>query len=104
MSDRADPANARQAMFSPPLPPNLAIGSYQFSAPQLWLQAAAPVGGGLYALLAADPLGSPDYRLISVGEAENPRATILRLRMGALQQLLRDYRSRIYVAWLSLAA
>jgi hypothetical protein len=54
----------------------------------------------LYALLAPAFLGTADCRLISVGETENLRATFARLRMGPLQQLLRDHGPRVSVAWL----
>jgi hypothetical protein len=56
----------------------------------------------LYALLASAPLGTAGYRLISVGETGNLRVTFARLRMGPLQQLLRDHGPRVSVAWLPM--
>ena len=89
-------------MFTPPLSPGIAIGPYGFSAPQPWHQAVPPVGSGLYALLAPGPAGTADYRLISVGESENLRATFFKLRAGPLMQLVHEYRTRIHVAWLAM--
>lgn len=89
-------------MFTPHLPSAIDVGAYRFSGPQQWHHAVPPVGGGLYALLIPDLLGSPDYQLISVGEAENLRATFFQLRAGPLQQLVRDYGPRMHVAWLQM--
>jgi hypothetical protein len=87
-------------MFTPPAPPGIRIGPYGFSVPQPWHQAVPPVGGGLYALVAAGPGAIGEWWLVSVGEAENLRATFFKLRAGPLMPLVRDHKSRLHVAWL----
>jgi hypothetical protein len=88
-------------MTSPP-PSGIRIGNYTFSAPKPWQQAAAPNGGGLYALLAPDPAAIVDYRLISVGEGDNLRAAFFKQGGGPLMQLAFEYRSQIHVGWLPM--
>src|SRR5947209_5424238 len=89
-------------MFTTPLPSGIRIGQYSFSAHQPWNRATPPDGSGLYALLAPDNAASMDYRLISIGEAENLRAAFFKLCAGPLVQLVHEYRAQIHVAWLPM--
>jgi MTH538 TIR-like domain (DUF1863) len=98
---RGVPGIVREMMaFSPPS--GIRIGDYLFSEPQPWHQAAPPKGGGLYALLAPDPAGVMDYRLVSVGEGDNLRAAFFKQGGGPLMQLAFQHQAQIHVGWLPM--